>query len=126
MTHGVEFGLARPASNDLTAATQALIADLLRGNPDMHAGQQQPSKLSNGNAILSWVASAGDPDIGDSVDYYRIYRDGTTYADRYDRTGMSSELTWTDTNTNGVAHDYSVVAVDTQLAESAFSNTVTR
>ena len=81
---------------------------------------------SNGNVILSWVASAGDPDVGDSVDYYRIYRDGTAYDNRYDRTGTGSELTWTDTNTNGVQHTYRVVAVDTQMAESGFSNAVTR
>jgi hypothetical protein len=77
---------------------------------------------SEGNTVLSWDASAGDPDAGDSVDFYRIYRDGTAYADRYDRTGTGAELTYTDTQTDGVAHLYRVVAVDTQLAESAFSN----
>lgn len=76
----------------------------------------------DGNTVLSWSASAGDPDNGDSIDFYRIYRDGTAYADRYDRTGTSSELTYTDTRTDGEAHLYRVVAVDTQLAESSFSN----
>jgi hypothetical protein len=60
------------------------------------------------------------------VDFYRVYRDGTSYDDRFDRTGTGSELTWTDTATNGSAHTYRVVAVDTQLAESPFSNAVTR
>jgi Tfp pilus assembly protein PilV len=77
---------------------------------------------SDGHTVLSWGASAGDTDPGDSVDFYRIYRDGTVYTDRYDRTGTGSELTYTDTHTDGVAHLYRVVAVDTQLAESAFSN----
>jgi len=76
--------------------------------------------------VLSWGASAGDPDVGDSVAFYRIYRDGQDFIDRYDRTGTGSELTYTDTNTNGVQHDYYVVAVDTQLAESTFSNGATR
>ena len=75
-----------------------------------------------GNTVLSWVASPGDPDVGDGIDFYRIYRDGTAYADRYDRTGTGSELTYTDTNTGGATHIYRVVAVDTQLAESTFSN----
>lgn len=81
---------------------------------------------SGGNTVLSWTPSAGDPDPGDSVSHYRIYRDGTTFADRYDRTGTASELTFTDTNTNGGTHTYRVVAVDTQLGESAYSNAVTR
>lgn len=81
---------------------------------------------SGDNTVLSWSPSAGDPDTGDAVAYYRIYRDGTAYADRYDRTGTANELTFTDTKTNGVSHTYRVVAVDTQLAESGFSNAVTR
>lgn len=81
---------------------------------------------SGANTVLSWTASPGDPDVDDSVDHYRIYRDGTAYANRYDRTGTASELTYTDTSTNGVQHTYRVVAVDTQLAESGFSNEVTR
>jgi Tfp pilus assembly protein PilV len=75
-----------------------------------------------GNTVLQWAASPGDPDTGDSVDFYRIYRDGTAYSNRYDRTGTGAELTYTDTNTGGVSHVYRVVAVDTQLAESAFSD----
>ena len=80
---------------------------------------------TDGNVVLNWAASAGDPDAGDRVDFYRIYRDGTAYANRYDRTGTGSELTYTDTQANGQQHTYYVVAVDTQLAESAFSNGVT-
>jgi Tfp pilus assembly protein PilV len=81
---------------------------------------------SNGNVILSWAASAGDTDAGDSIAYYRIYRDGTSVDERFDRTGTGAELTWTDDHTNGVEHTYRVVAVDTQLGESGFSNAVLR
>lgn len=94
-------------------------------NPPLPPGTLSAS-TSNGNTVLTWGASAGDPDVGDQVAFYRIYRDGKAYDNRYDRTGTGNELTYTDTNTNGVTHDYSVVAVDTQLAESTFSNTVTR
>jgi hypothetical protein len=84
------------------------------------------ASTSDGNVVLSWVASPGDPDPGDHVDFYRIYRDGTTYDDRYDRTGTGGQLTYTDTHADGGQHTYRVVAVDTQLAESAFSNAVTQ
>ena len=81
---------------------------------------------SGGNTVLSWGSWAGDPDSGDAVAYYRIYRDGTSFADRYDRTGTATELSLTDTKTNGVPHTYRVVAVDTEMGESAFSNAATR
>jgi hypothetical protein len=76
---------------------------------------------SNGDTTLTWSASPGDPNFllqGDKVDYYRIYRDGTAVANRYDRTGDGTVLSWTDTATDGATHTYWVVAVDTQLAES--------
>jgi Tfp pilus assembly protein PilV len=76
----------------------------------------------NGNTVLNWAPSPGDPDAGDGIDFYRVYRDGTSYTDRYDRTGTGDELTYTDTQTGGTTHMYRVVAVDTQLAESSFSN----
>jgi hypothetical protein len=79
------------------------------------------SSGDNGSVILSWVAPAvGDPDAGDSIDHYVIYRDGSAYADRYDRTSTGSDVTWSDTKTNGLRHQYWVTAMDTQLGESAF------
>jgi hypothetical protein len=53
MTHGVEIGMARTTSQDLPTATKALIEGLLRGNPDMRAGEQKSSRLSNRAAILT-------------------------------------------------------------------------
>ncbi len=85
-----------------------------------------PSNLAitasgNGSTTLTWSA-ASDPDLGDSIDFYRIYRDGATYADRYDKTG-GSQLTYTDTKPGGTTHTYRITAVDTQLAESSFGTT---
>ena len=75
---------------------------------------------------LRWTAAEpADPD-GGRVAFYRIYRDGTAYADRYDRTGTGSEVSFVDANTEGVAHRYWVVAVDDQLAESPAVGPVTR
>jgi hypothetical protein len=74
---------------------------------------------TDGSATLQWAApSPADPDSGDSIQFFRIYRDGVAYADRYDRTGLGTDLTWTDPAHNGDPHTYYVTAVDSQLAES--------
>lgn len=90
-----------------------------------------PTSLAGANSgpstTLTWVApSPQDQDAGDSIAFYRIYRDGVTYADRYDRTGTGSTLTYTDTHTGGQQHSYSITAVDTQLAESTILGPITR
>jgi hypothetical protein len=73
---------------------------------------------SGQNTVLQWTAST-DPDAGDSILYYRIYRDGTNFiTDLYDGTGSGSQLTYTDSATNDDIHTYWVVAVDSKFAES--------
>jgi Tfp pilus assembly protein PilV len=73
---------------------------------------------SNGNTILSWNA-ASDPDSGDSIQFYRIYRDGTDWIDNYyTRTPGPTTLQFTDTQTGGDVHTYFVVAVDQSFTES--------
>jgi Tfp pilus assembly protein PilV len=73
---------------------------------------------SNGNTILSWAA-ASDPDAGDSIQFYRIYRDGTDWVDNYyARTSGPTTLQFTDTQTGGDVHTYFVVAVDQSFSES--------
>jgi competence protein ComGC len=85
------------------------------------------ASTSNGTTILRWTAaSPADPDAGDSIAFYRIYRDGSAYANRYDRTGTGADLTYTDTHPDGVPHTYYVTAVDTQLAESPLLGPVTK
>ena len=80
----------------------------------------QASHVSGGHTKLIWTASAGDPDAagGDSVDYYRIYRDGTAYGNRFDRTTTGDVLYFTDTESTGTQHDYWVAAVDENLGQS--------
>ena len=71
-----------------------------------------------GEVVLNWVAPVPpDPDVGDDVDFYRIYRDGSAVADRYDRTGPG-ELSFIDRNAGGGTHTYWVSAVDKNYAES--------
>jgi Tfp pilus assembly protein PilV len=90
------------------------------------AGATICSAKSNANTVLSWIASS-DPDPGDSIQYYRIYRDGTDYVNNlYDRTSTGSNLNYTDTNTGGDPHTYYVVAVDQYNTESPMSAGVTK
>ncbi len=98
--------------------------------PLLNTAPYPPTNLvatkANGTNVLTWSAPAGgDPDIGDSVDHYAIYRDGTLYTNRYDRTADATQRTWTDTKVNGEVHTYRVAAVDTHLAESAMLGPVT-
>jgi hypothetical protein len=61
--------------------------------------------------VLTWTAPAtGAPS------FYRIYRDGTTAANRFSRTGPT-DLTFTDQTANE-PHQYWVAAVDSNLNES--------
>jgi Zn-dependent protease with chaperone function len=51
-THGVEFGVARPASRDLGEATNAWLKAISEGNPDLRvAGEQQLLRISQRTAI---------------------------------------------------------------------------
>jgi hypothetical protein len=88
---------------------------------------------SGGNIVLSWTApSPGDPDSGDSVQDWRIYRWPSTGlmsdpGSRYQLIGTSSGspvTTYTDTSPDpgGVTQNYCVTAVDTHLDESSCSN----
>jgi prepilin-type N-terminal cleavage/methylation domain-containing protein len=73
---------------------------------------------SGSNTVLSWTA-ASDPDAGDSIQFYRIYRDGTDWVGDYlGRTTTGSTLSYTDSSTNGDVHTYYVVAVDQSYSES--------
>jgi hypothetical protein len=73
---------------------------------------------SGSNTVLSWTA-ATDPDAGDSIQFYRIYRDGTDWINDYlGRTSTGSTLSYTDAATNGDVHTYYVVAVDQSYSES--------
>ncbi len=85
-----------------------------------------PGSLSassaSGNTILIWSASSTPADVA----FYRIYRDGVAYADRYDRTSTAAQLSFIDTKTGGIQHSYWVAAVDSELAESTKRGPVVR
>jgi len=73
----------------------------------------------DGTAILEWTAPSG----GTPVSFYRIYRDGKLYTNRYD-TGNAEETQDVDANRSS-AHTYYITAVSSSLAESEFTGPVT-
>jgi prepilin-type N-terminal cleavage/methylation domain-containing protein len=76
---------------------------------------------SDGSVQLAWVRPIPeDPDLGDSIAFYRIYRDGTGYDARYAVwSDPGATVQFIDGNTGGTAHEYWVTAVDENFAESA-------
>jgi hypothetical protein len=92
---------------------------VLTVNHAPHPAQGLTASSDGDTTTLTWNASEPSDETHDAVAFYRIYRDGTGYADRYDRTGTSTELTFADGRTNGETHEYWVTAVNSQLAESA-------
>ena len=69
------------------------------------ARQGCPCRPRAAITTLTWNAAViDDPDLGDSVAFYRIYRDGVAFADRYDRTASGTQLTYTDSHTGGTTH----------------------
>jgi prepilin-type N-terminal cleavage/methylation domain-containing protein len=117
----------RNAAGALREGAQATAATVPLLNNPPYAPTNLAATSSSGTTTLTWTAPAGgDPDLGDAVDHYAIYRDGTLYENRYDRTPDATTTTWTDTQTGGQVHTYAVCAVDTHLAESGKLGPVTK
>jgi prepilin-type N-terminal cleavage/methylation domain-containing protein len=93
------------------------------GQPNCNKSDGQPAP--SGQIVVSWDPST---DSDGSVAFYRIYRDGTAYADRWDdffpgATGGS--LAWLEYAPGTSSHTYRVAAVDDLFGESALSDPVT-
>jgi prepilin-type N-terminal cleavage/methylation domain-containing protein len=94
--------------------------DLPTGGSGGPVGQPSPptglSGVANadGSKTLTWTAPAG----GNPVAFYRIYRDGVEYTQRYDVTGDNTP-SYTDPG-DGSTHSYYITAVSTNLAESSY------
>ena len=99
-------------------------------------GVQQPSAPTgltvtanaDGTRTLRWTPpSSSSP----AVDFYRIYRDGQNYTNRYDTSGAtqncpsSTDICWTDLNTGGTSHTYRVTSASVNLVESDLVGPVT-
>jgi hypothetical protein len=72
----------------------------------------------DGTTTLNWAASSGTT----PADFYRVYRDGKDYTDRFDTVGddgTSTTYSWTDNATGGSTHTYYVTAASALLVESS-------
>ena len=121
------------------------VSGITTGSPNVNATNTRPNAPTalvlsriGSSVTLSWTnpSGSGDPDSGDCIDYFRIYRKAGgdngawSYADRVDRTTFgngvapcgadatekSSSLTLLENDST--AKQYRVTAVDTHLAES--------
>jgi Tfp pilus assembly protein PilV len=142
-------GEVRWAANYVTCSNSVVEATCSRSVNASNTSPSPPTSLtastSGGNVVLNWSVptsngGAGDPDSGDCVDTFRIYRTSTSVStpaitDRYDRTpfgvisancGTVASNSYTDTATGGVQHKYWVTSVDTRLAESTLLGPVTQ
>lgn len=92
----------------------------VRGVDPAKSPPNRPGSLqaaaSGGDVVLTWTAPTGLV----AADHYNIYRDGQTYADRLDSVYLApgQPLSYTDTRTTGVEHNYWITAVNDQLGES--------
>jgi prepilin-type N-terminal cleavage/methylation domain-containing protein len=89
------------------------------GTPSPPTGLQGTAN-ADGSKTLTWTAPAS----GNPVAFYRIYRDGVEYTQRYDVTGDATP-TYSDPSGDGIQHSYYITAVSTNLAESSYVGPVT-
>ncbi len=74
---------------------------------------------TDGGVQLDWTPPAAPAAYpGDSIRFYRIYRDGQLVADRYDRTGLGDDRRFVDPNPGSAPRSYFVTAVDENYSES--------
>ncbi len=81
-------------------------------NKPPNAPSQLVGSIVDGQPVLTWTA-ATDPD--GTIQFYRIYRDGTALDKRYGATS-GAQLSFTDKGETG--HQYWVTAVDDKFGES--------
>jgi hypothetical protein len=87
----------------------------------------QSFSATGGVASIRWKRPSPieDLDVGDSIAFYRVYRDGLLVADRYDRVyDSATNVDWQDSRLGGSAHDYWITAVDQHFTESSVAGPV--
>ena len=94
----------------------------LGGQVDCNGPDGEPAP--SGQIVVRWDAST---DSDGSVSFYRVYRDGSAYADRWDEffPETGGVLAWLEYAPGTGSHTYRVTAVDNLLGESALSDPVT-
>jgi hypothetical protein len=116
--------LVVPATGGNTLPTPPLaVTSCTGGQPGCNKSDGQPAP--SGQIVVRWLPST---DLDGTVAFYRIYRDGTAYADRWDDffPGSSGgDLAWLEYAPGSTSHTYRVTAVDNQFGESPLSAPVT-
>jgi prepilin-type N-terminal cleavage/methylation domain-containing protein len=107
-------------SGNTVPTTPTNLSACVGGTPGCTEPDGTPA--SDAATVIRWDASS-DPDAGDSVLFYRIYRDGSTYAHRFGTffPGATGALAWTDPETPNGQHTYRLTAVDSRYGESPLS-----
>jgi prepilin-type N-terminal cleavage/methylation domain-containing protein len=96
------------------------LTSCIGGASGCNAPDGQPAPA--GMIVIRWDAST---DSDGTIQLYRIYRDGVTYADRVDVFfPEGGELAWFESEPDGQTHAYRVSAVDDDFGESELSDPV--
>jgi hypothetical protein len=112
--------LSEKVSEGATASVTIAGGEPPPAGPNVPEGPLTLVHNADGSVTLSWSA----PKSGPAVSFYRIYRGGTNYNERYDVTASGAVTTYTDTDAVG-EHSYWVTAVSSSLTESPFLGPVT-
>jgi prepilin-type N-terminal cleavage/methylation domain-containing protein len=119
-TRGTQSVVPATGGNALpTAPTNLSVC--IGGQPSCDGPNNQPAP--SGQIVVRWDPST---DADGTIAFYRIYRDGTTYADRWDDffPSPTGGLAWLEYAPGTGSHTYRVTAVDNQFGESALSDPV--
>jgi prepilin-type N-terminal cleavage/methylation domain-containing protein len=121
-TQSSEATVGPTGGNSLPTVPQGVTA-CIGGQVDCLApdGEAAPS----GQIVVRWLPSV---DADGTVQSYRIYRDGTAYANRWDDffpAATGGLLAWLEYAPDESSHTYYVTAVDDVFGESAPSGSVT-
>jgi prepilin-type N-terminal cleavage/methylation domain-containing protein len=78
------------------------------------------ANASGDDLVLNWILPlpALPPYSGDAISFYRIYRDGTSIADRLGIRSPGSSTSYTDGGAGAGGHKYWITAVDQNYSES--------
>jgi len=113
--------LAVGSAPNSVPSTPLGVSTCVGGEVDCNAPNGQPAPTNV--VVVRWDAST---DSDGTVAFYRIYRDGATYADRHDVFFPGGGLlAWMEfSQPDGQQHSYRVSAVDDAFGESALSDPV--
>ena len=98
------------------------VTSCIGGQPDCNGPDGEPAP--SGQIVVRWDAST---DSDGTIASYRIYRNGDTYAHRWDDffPDTGGQLAWLEYDAENAPHTYRVTAVDDLFGESALSAPVT-